>query len=63
MRGLDRAKIGGSTPLHTLRNQKGIGQISGTSFLKTYGIAYSDQTRSYPAVWNSEQGMLIVNLG
>ena len=48
---------------YTLRNQKGIGQVSGTSFLKTYGIAYSDATRSYPAVWNSEQGMLIVNLG
>ena len=45
---------------YTLRNQKGIGQISGTSFLKTYGIAYSAATRSFPAIW--QDGLLIISL-
>ncbi len=48
---------------YALRTIKGIGQISGTSFLKNYKIPYGTETRSYPAVWNTEQGMLIVNLG
>lgn len=47
---------------YIIRIKKGIGQISGTSFLKNYKIRYEDQTRSYPAVWNTEQNMLIISL-
>lgn len=48
---------------YRLRTVKGIGQVSGGSFLKFYNIPHGEKTRSYPAVWNSEQGMLIINLG
>jgi len=45
---------------YALRTTRGIAQISGTSFLKTYGVAYSDATRSYPATW--QDGLLIISL-
>ncbi len=46
-----------------MRVKKNTGQVSGTAFLKCYGISFGEQTRSYPAEWSDEQGMLIVNLG
>ena len=48
---------------YALREVKGIGQLSGTSFLKFCKIPLGEQTRSYPAAWNVEQGMLIIDLG
>jgi hypothetical protein len=46
-----------------LREIKGLGQVSGVAFLKTYSIPFGTETISYPAVWNTEQQMLIINLG
>jgi hypothetical protein len=45
---------------YIIRENNGTGQISGTSFLKTYDIAYSEATRAYPATW--ENGLLIISL-
>ena len=47
---------------YALRNTRGGAQISGTAFLKNYQIPFAGQTRAYPAVWNSEQSMLIISL-
>jgi len=48
---------------YAMRVKKNTGQVSGTAFLKCYGISFGEQTRSYPAAWNAEQSLLIVNLG
>jgi len=45
---------------YIVRKNNGVGQISGTGFLKTYGVAYSDATRSYPATW--QDNLLIISL-
>lgn len=44
---------------YELRIIKGIGQVSGTAFLKHHGI-FSGTTRSFPAVW--QDGLLIISL-
>ena len=53
------AKTPGAT---VLRDQKGVGQVSGVSFLKTYDIPYADKTRSYPAKWDEAEKMFIIKL-
>ena len=45
---------------YIVRKNNGVGQISGMSFLKTYGVAYSEATRSYPATW--QDNLLIISL-
>ncbi len=45
---------------YMVRENNGAGQISGTSFLKTYGVAYSAATRSFPAIW--QDNLLIISL-
>jgi hypothetical protein len=44
---------------YALRSVKGGGQVSGSAFLKNYGIDHS-QTRSCPATW--QDGLLIISL-
>ena len=47
---------------YTLRDANGIGAVSGGSFLKFCGLSVPQETRSYPAQWEPEQGMLIISL-
>jgi hypothetical protein len=47
---------------YQLRGQKGALQISGLAFLKNYNIPHKEGTKSYPASWSDELGMLIVQL-
>jgi hypothetical protein len=46
----------------SLRLIKGIGQVSGTSFMKCHGIPFGGESRSFPAVWDDASGMLIISL-
>lgn len=47
---------------YKLRENKGVGQISGMAFLKYYGIEYSSKTRAFPATFDDKLKMLIINL-
>ncbi len=47
---------------YQLRESKGGAQISGMAFLRHYQIPYKDKTRSYPAHWDEQQKMLIIDL-
>ena len=53
----------GKPGAYKLRESKGGSQISGMAFLKHYQIPYKSGTRSYPASWDDEQKMLIIDLG
>ena len=45
-----------------LRIVKGLAQISGTAFMKNYGISYKDKSKSYSVFWSDELGMLVLQL-
>lgn len=47
---------------YMLRETKGIGAVSGISFLKFCGLALPKETRSYPVMWDAEAGMLLLQL-
>ncbi len=48
--------------VYKLRGKRGAVQVSGVAFLKTYNIPYKERARSYPAQWNEELGMLVIQL-
>lgn len=50
------------TGAYKLRESKGGAQVSGMAFLKHYQIPYKDSTHSYPAHWDSDKKMLIIDL-
>jgi hypothetical protein len=39
----------------------GVGSFSGTAFLKAHGIKY-DETKSFDAVWNQKEGLLVLKM-
>lgn len=47
---------------YKLRENKGVGQISGMAFLKYYQIEYTSKTRAFPASFDDKEHMLIINL-
>jgi len=47
---------------YTLRVVKGIGQVSGNAFLRSYGIPFGESSKKYPAKWNEELGLLVIKL-
>ena len=48
---------------YKLRDNKGVGQISGMAFLKHYRIEYKDKTRSFPAAFDEKRQIMVINLG
>ena len=47
---------------YTLREARGIGQLSGLSFLKHYGIPFGGKSVSHSAEWDAKEKMLVIKL-
>ena len=47
---------------YMLRETKGVGAVSGIPFLKFCGLATPKETRSYPVMWDENNGMLLLQL-
>jgi hypothetical protein len=48
---------------YALHPTKGMGLLAGVSFLKCCNIPFGGASRSFPAVWDGTQGLLVVSLG